>query len=333
MRNFEHPDTQYKQILNRIINDGVWQDNRTDKSAKFIPSATIEWDLRDGFPALTTKHLYFKQSIGEIVGFLQGATSAARFRDLGCNFWSSDANENKTWLASPFRKGEDDVGNIYGALWRNREVVVIAKNGIEHDHYLDSGYEYVSTLTGRHDSKFGLSILRKNVDQIRDCVDKILNHPQDRRNIFHAWFPEMFPSAALPPCHVMYEFVSDVNNKVLHMTMTQRSTDFLLGAPMNLFGSALILKIIAELTGYTAGQFTHNMTNVHLYSNQMDAANIQIANIPLELCDVTIHNAPDGNPSVDGVMDYLDNMTPDDVRVNNYKHHPALPKVEMAQER
>jgi len=331
MRNFEHPDTQYKQILNRIINDGVWQDNRTDKSAKFIPSATIEWDLRDGFPALTTKKLYFKQSIGEIVGFLQGATSAARFRDLGCNFWSSDANENKTWLASPFRKGEDDVGNIYGALWRNREVTVWARGADQRKAYEDLGYRWEATADD-HTGGFKYAMV-KNVDQIRDCVDKILNHPQDRRNIFHAWFPEMFPSAALPPCHVMYEFVPDLNNKVLHMTMTQRSTDFLLGAPMNLFGSALILKIIAALTGYTAGQFTHNMTNVHLYENQINAANIQIANIPLGLCDVDINNVLDGNPSVDGVMGYLDNMTPDDVQVNNYKHHPALPKVEMAQER
>jgi len=313
---------QYQQILGEIIEDGIWQDNRTNFRAKFIPSATIVHDLREGFPALTTKKLYFKQSIAEILGFIRGYTNAADFRALGCKIWDSDANENKTWLDSPFRKGEDDLGCIYGSTWRDREVFVRVYTTEQRAYYRDIGYSHIGY------EKDGI-ILSKHVDQFAECVDKIINNPTDRRNIMHAWFPELFPQMALPPCHNMYEFVPDVQNKVLHMTMSQRSCDTLLGVPFNLFGSSLLLSLVAAATGYKAGVFTHHMTNVHLYENQIEAAKIQIDRIPLRLPNIIL---PAKDLSIDPLT-YLESLQVSDIVIKGYQHHDALPKVEMAQEK
>jgi len=328
-------DVQYQRILERIRNFGVMQGNRTDKDAQFIPSATIECDLRDGFPALTTKKLYFKGAIGEICCFLRGETSAETFRRMGCKFWDSDANENKTWLDSPFRKGTDDIGLAYGRTWRKRKINMVAGSPEEAAFFEENGYQRKGEIKGSDEVLY-----TRDDDQILEAVNKLINKPEDRRNIFHAWFPELFPMMALPPCHLMYEFVSDAKNKVLHLTMTQRSCDTLLGVPMNIFGSALILKIFAEATGYTAGKLTHNMTNVHLYDNQFEQAEVQMSREPKLLCDVDVKISDalvearkKGEIKVDEVMDFINTLSPDDIEVKNYTSHPALEKVEMAQER
>jgi len=177
-------------------------------------------------------------------------------------------------------------------------------------------------------------------DQIHDAAKTIIDNPQSRRIIINGWNEEPYDFSSLMPCHVMYEFVPDAKNKVLHLTMTQRSCDTLLGVPMNIFGSALILKIFAEATGYTAGKLTHNMTNVHLYDNQFEQAEVQMSREPKLLCDVDVKISDalvearkKGEIKVDEVMDFINTLSPDDIEVKNYTSHPALEKVEMAQER
>jgi len=298
----------------------VTQKNRTCYDAKFIPSATITQDLRFGFPCLTTKQVYYKQAIGEILGFIRGYDSALEFRNLGCKIWDSDANENKTWLNSPYRKGEDDLGKIYGNTWRKR-VVYKEDRGLNEEYLLENGYTH----------KLG-NVYSKTIDQLHDVVDKIVNTPQDRRIILHAWFPELFDEMALPPCHVMYMFVPDEHNKVLHMTMTQRSTDFLLGAPFNLFGSGLLLQLIATATGYQPGQVTHNMTNVHLYENQIEAAEIQLTKNHDPLATLVVKQQ-NGTITTKSAMMFLEKLEPSDIELVGYKHQGPLPKVKMAQEK
>ena len=323
---YSHPDEQYLNIMCEVMAYGIMQGNRTIYEAQFIPSAMVKWDLRNGMPVLTTKHLFFKQSIGEILGFIRGFTSAKDFRDFGCRFWDSDANENKAWLYSPYRKGVDDTGAVYGATWRNRNVILKAKS-IEEAKFLTS-YGYTMD-----DSVMGSNYYTKDVDQLAECVDKIINNPTDRRIIMHAWFPELFPMMCLPPCHVMYIFVPDVSNKVLHMTMVQRSCDLLLGVPMNIFGSALLLELIAKATGYTAGVLSHQMTNVHLYTNQFEQAGVQLGRTPLPLPQISIRRPTPGYIITETAIEWLESVTPDDIEIINYRHHPALERVEMAQDK
>jgi len=321
-----HYDLQYLNIAERILKTGIWKNNRTQYRSKMIPSASITWDLRDGFPVLTTKKVYYKQAIGEILGFLRGASTVDEFKTLGCKWWESDANENKVWLKSPYRKGEGDLGKVYGVTWRKRDVYKTAKaDNVPLRSYLnDIGYIAIGKTNDESEI-----IFKRVDDQLAECCRKIVEEPNNRRNIFHAWFPELFDEMCLPPCHCFYEFVTDPENKVLHMTMTQRSTDYLLGAPMNLFGSALVLAIVASATGYTPGVFTHSMTDVHFYENQLEAINIQIKRKTYQPPVIYITpNAVGQDP-----VAYIESLESDDIVISNYKNQGPLPRVDMAQEK
>jgi len=172
----------YHELLQTVLDTGVTQVNRTGVSARFIPGAMLRYDLQKGFPAITTKRLAFGAVKGELIGFLHGCQSAADFRALNCNIWTQNANENQAWLNNPNRKGTDDLGRIYGAIWRDF-------NGI---------------------------------DQLKEVVSKIINTPTDRRIIMSAWKPDEFDKMALPPCHVLYQFLVDTVNRKLHLCMYQR---------------------------------------------------------------------------------------------------------------
>jgi len=316
---------QYQDMLFRVMDEGVWQKNRTSFDAKFIPGAYMEFDLRKGFPAVTTRKVPFRSSLGETIGFLRGVQSAAEFRKLGCKFWDSDANENAVWLASPWRKGEDDIGICYGSTWRSREVTLKARSEAEAQALEAEGFVF-ETEAG------DVSYHTKKIDQLRECVDTIINRPLDRRIIMHAWFPELFPMMALPPCHVLYEFMPDVENNVLHCGFFQRSTDSYLGSPANAIGASLILSIISKACGYEPGVVSYHLCNVHAYRNEVDNIQTQLDREPLPLAELDIKAEPEGN-SVDDAMRFIETLEPSDVELKGYQHHPALPRVEMAQEK
>jgi len=320
-------DLQYLDVSRRIDKNGVTQGNRTVFDAKFIPGAMIQHDLRNGFPAITTKKLAYNKSIAEIIGFIRGFDTTEQFESMGCDFWKSDANENKKWLASPWRKGRGDLGKVYGSTWRNREVIVRAVSEHEVAAYVSEGY------VAENITDAGVTYLAKHFDMFRDCIDTIINNPEDRRIIFHAWFPELFPKMALPPCHVLYHFIPDKKNNVLHMCMYQRSCDFLLGVPMNIFGSALIQALVAEACGYTPGVFTHFLGNVHFYENQYEQAAIQRGREPRKLGNIVINKGVPDVITTDSAIEWLESVEPGDIEIIGYDPHPSLERVEMAQEK
>src|SRR5256885_4190488 len=115
MKSYEQ---QYLDLLREVLDRGTRQSNRTGIDTWFLPGAMLQFDLRGGFPALTTKKLAFRQVVGELLGFIRGYTSAADFRRLGCQIWDANANENEVWLENRNRRGLDDLGAIYGRQWR-----------------------------------------------------------------------------------------------------------------------------------------------------------------------------------------------------------------------
>jgi thymidylate synthase len=269
----------YHELLQTVLDTGVTQVNRTGVSARFIPGAMLRYDLQQGFPAITTKRLAFGAVKGELIGFLHGCQSAADFRALNCNIWTQNANENQAWLNNPNRKGTDDLGRIYGAIWRDF-------NGI---------------------------------DQLREVVDKIINNPTDRRIIMSAWKPDEFDKMALPPCHVLYQFIVDTVNKKLHLCMYQRSCDLFLGVPFNIASCALLLSIVAQATGYAPGTFTHFLADAHIYENHVDQVRLQLTRQHLELPKLRI------SMKKMEAMDAILSITPEDVMLVNYNSHAAIP--------
>jgi len=186
-------EQQYLNLLQEILATGTKQSNRTGIDTYTLPGAMLKFDLRQGFPALTTKKLAFNQVKGELIGFLRGCTSAADFRALGCTIWDANANANASWLANLGREGTDDLGHIYGDMWRNWPVCDVV------------GFQSMG------------------FDQIAQALHTVRNNPESRRIIVTAWNPEFIGQAALPPCHVLFQLLPHVDSKVLHMTMYQRS--------------------------------------------------------------------------------------------------------------
>lgn len=301
-------ESQYLNLLSETISTGTQQQNRTGIRTIFIPGAMMKFDLRVGFPAFTTKKLAFRAVVGELLGFLRGYDNAADFRSLGCNIWNQNANENQDWLNNPHRKGADDLGRIYGVQWRKWNDYSIAPS-----HYSEWVPEHIEV---------------KPLDQVDAVLQKLYNNPTDRRMIINAWRPDEFQEMALPPCHVLYQFIANTEKKELHLCMYQRSCDEFLGVPFNVASASLFLTIMANLTGYTPATFTHFMADAHVYENHLDAVNEQINREPYPLPQLK-YTGPKFNGTDKFDATIFDMIQPDHFELVNYQHHPAI-KAPMA---
>jgi thymidylate synthase len=279
---------------------------------------------------------------------LRAAHSASLFRELGSNVWDANANENAQWLANPNRKGEDDLGDIYGVQWRKWPAfkLVPEDNKAQNDLLGSTGWECIDELRDTILPKgYPLvyhNLWYKEIDLLGECVRKIMLTPSDRRILFHAWNPAALDSMALPPCHVLYQFLPSVATKELSLTMYIRSWDLFLGGPFNIAEGALLLELVARLTGYTAKHLSIFSSDTHIYENSLEAVNLQLTRKPLPgpkliIADTVpsftaIHDAypNDKEMQVKVAIEALNDVQPDDFLLKDYVTHPALPKVKMA---
>ncbi len=265
---------QYKEALRSILYRGTWQANRTGiDSIKNPYPIVMNFDMEEGFPIITGRKAAPKSSFAELVGFLRGATSAKEFRDLGCKFWDQNANENAQWLANAFRKGEDDLGDVYGAQWRRWPAFKLIREdsmgNAQHDQLLANGWKHLDQVVGE-DAEYH-ALYTKEIDQLGDCIHTLIKNPNDRRILFHAWNPAKLDEIALPACHLLYQFVPC--GKDLSLSLTIRSNDMPLGAPANIIEAAALLHLVARLTGYNPRYLTTISNDAHIYKNQLDMVN------------------------------------------------------------
>lgn len=243
--NHEHA---YLALCRRVINEGEWVANaRTGKRCKTVINADLEYDLRTGeFPVLTTKQLFWKPAIAEMLGYLRGYDSAAQFRALGTKTWDANANENPAWLTNPFRKqGTDDMGRAYGVQgrqWRNPE--------------------------------------GKPIDQLKKIVDDLSRGVDDRREILTFWNPGELDRMCLAPC--MHTHTFSILGDTLYLTSYQRSDDLPLGHGFNAVQVAWLLAVMARITGLKPGVAYHKIVNAHIYEDQIDLMrDVQLQREPL----------------------------------------------------
>lgn len=187
----------------------------------------LKFDLQQGFPAVTTKKLAFKSAIGELVGFLRGYRNAAEFRALGCKVWDQNANENASWLANPYRLSEDDLGSVYGVQWRQWPAYKLIdpshpQSPAQLADALGRGYRQVGILD---QAEGGGILLYKAIDQLRSCLDSLIQDPSNRRILFHAWNWAQLEEMALPPCHLLYQFLVNQANREISLCLYIRSND------------------------------------------------------------------------------------------------------------
>ena len=246
---------EYLALCRRVVDEGVWIENtRTGKRCLTVINADLEYDVSDGtLPVLTTKKLFWKPAIAEMLGYLRGYQSAKQFRQLGCNTWNANANENAQWLANPFREGEDDMGRCYGVQGR-----------------------------GWHNPE------GKKIDQLRNIVDDLSKGIDNRREIMTFYNPGELDRACLAPC--MHTHTFSLLGEHLYLTSYQRSDDLPLGHGFNQVQVGWLLMIMARITGKKAAKAYHKIVNAHIYEDQLDQVkNIQLTRKPYPLPTLKIN--------------------------------------------
>jgi thymidylate synthase len=315
---------QYLDLVRQIFEQGSWHDNRTGVRTLSIPGAMMRFDLQQGFPAVTTKKLAFKSAIGEMVGFLRASRSAAEFRELGCKVWDQNANENKQWLANPFRLGADDLGPVYGVQWRQWPAYKLlpADQTVQIEAAQSKGFRVIGEMKEEGISKV---LLYKAVDQLRQCLDTIMSNPSDRRILFHGWNWAQLDEMALPPCHLLYQFLADKSKGELSLCLYVRSNDVGLGTPFNLTEGAALLHLVAHLTGYKPRWFTYFIGDAHIYENHVGMLQEQLKREPYPAPHLRIAERVPGFAETGRFEpEWLEKVEPSDFTLVGYQHHPPL---------
>lgn len=240
---------QYLNLLNRILTEGAQKGDRTGTGTLSVFGNQMRFDLRDGFPLLTTKKLHLKSIIYELLWFLKGDTNVHYLQEHGVRIWNEWADEN------------GNLGPVYGHQWRSWP-----------------------------DYKGG------TIDQISNVVEMIRHCPESRRMLVTAWNPAEVNEMALPPCHCLFQFY--VADGRLSLQLYQRSADTFLGVPFNIASYALLLMMMAQVTGLEAGEFIHTTGDTHLYLNHLEQAKLQLTREPRPLPKMKI------NPDVKDIFSF-----------------------------
>ena len=240
---------QYLDLLNRILTEGAQKGDRTGTGTLSVFGNQMRFDLRDGFPLLTTKKLHLKSIIYELLWFLKGDTNVHYLQEHGVRIWNEWADEN------------GNLGPVYGHQWRSWP-----------------------------DYKGG------TIDQISNVVEMIRHCPESRRMLVTAWNPAEVDEMALPPCHCLFQFY--VADGRLSLQLYQRSADTFLGVPFNIASYALLLMMMAQVTGLEAGEFIHTTGDTHLYLNHLEQAKLQLTREPRPLPKMKI------NPDVKDIFSF-----------------------------
>jgi thymidylate synthase len=314
----------YLKLVKDILENGSWQTNRTGVRTLSLPGAMMRFDLQEGFPAVTTKRLAFKSVIGELIGFLRGSRNAADFRALGCKVWDQNANENAQWISNPYRIGADDLGPVYGVQWRAWPAYKVLENQEQHqiNHAINNGY---TVITQFDEAGIKKVLLYKAIDQLRYCLDTIINEPTSRRILFHGWNWAQLDEIALPACHLLYQFLVNQEKRELSLCLYLRSNDVGLGTPFNLAEGAALTHLVARLTGYTPKWFTYFIADAHIYENHMEMISEQLKREPLALPKLILSDRiPDFSTTGKFQPEWISKVEPSDFQLENYNHHPPL---------
>lgn len=318
---------QYLNLVQSIFDNGSWQVNRTGIRTLSIPGAMMRFDLQEGFPGVTTKKLAFKSAIGELVGFLRASRSAEEFRSLGCKVWDQNANQNEQWLANPYRQGVDDLGPVYGVQWREWPAYkLISFSAPNNDKQivdaLNRGFKKIGTIEESGDKGV---LLYKAIDQIRQCLDTIMTDPGNRRIIFHGWNWAQLDEMALPPCHLLYQFLVNPEKREISLCLYIRSNDVGLGTPFNLTEGAALLHLVGRLTGYTPRWFTYFIGDAHIYENHIDMLQEQLSREPYPAPKLVLSSRiPDYAVTGKYEPEWLERVEPSDFVLEGYQHHAPL---------
>jgi len=289
--NVNFQELEYIKLLKYIDNEGIHKDSRNSKVISIFSPPQMRFDLRKGFPLLTTKRVPWKTVLRELLWFISGSTDNKVLQEKKVRIW--DGNSTKAYLETRGlgHYSEGDLGPIYGFQWRHFGAEY---KGLDNDY---SG---------------------EGIDQLTNVINLIKNYPSSRRIIMNSWNAKDLEKMALPPCHVMVQFSVDINNSCLDAKLIQRSGDMFLGVPFNIASYAFLMHIIGNITGYTPRYFIHDIGDAHIYCNHRDAINKQIQKTTYKFPRLEIKKR----------FNNIDDLNEEDFDIIDYNHHGTI-KADM----
>jgi thymidylate synthase len=264
----------YQQALTHVLRRGLWKPNRTGIDTLSVFGYQMRFDLNEGFPLVTTKKVYFAGIVHELIWLISGDTNIRYLQENNVHIWDAWADSH------------GDLGPVYGQQWRFWKPPVEAGQ-------IQSGWV-------------------DQIDQLRLAIDLIKHQPDSRRIIVTAWNPADIDKMNLPPCHLLYQFL--VVDELLNTHMFMRSADIFLGVPFNIASYALLTLIVAQVCDLDPGELVISFTDLHLYRNHIQQAELQLAREPYPLPTVRLHP---------GITD-IDDFRFEHISLLDYRYHPAI---------
>lgn len=255
---------QYLDLLKYVLEHGTYKDDRTNTGTYSVFGYQMRFDLNEGFPLLTTKRVYRKPIIHELLWFLKGDTNIKYLVDHDVKIWNE-------WPYENFKKSKD----------YNNETMEEFINKIKNDQNFADKYGNLGNVYGKQWRNFD------GIDQIKELINNIKNNPNSRRLIVSAWNPKEIKDMLLPPCHTLFQFY--VSNNKLSCQLYQRSADIFLGVPFNIASYSLLTMMIAQVCNLELGEFVHTLGDAHIYSNHLEQVKLQLTRTPRKLPKMIIN--------------------------------------------
>lgn len=306
--------TQYQELVRKVLNEGTKKEDRTGVGTVSLFGHQMRFNLQEGFPLLTSKRVPFGLIKSELLWFLRGDTNIRYLLEHNNHIWDEWAFKN--YVESDDYKGPDMTDFGLRVLDDEEFKVIYDSEMSKFQEKIlndDDFSEKFGPLGDVYGKQWRAWELRNGdtLDQIRTVIEQIKTNPDSRRHIVTAWNPEDVPTAALPPCHTLFQFY--VADGKLSCQLYQRSGDVFLGIPFNIASYALLTHLIARETGLEVGDFVHTIGDAHLYSNHIEQANLLLERDVRQLPTLVINS--------DAPIDQIDT---NDIKVEGYKPHPSI---------
>lgn len=285
-RHLNTEEGQYLQLVEKILREGERRSDRTGTGTLSVFGNSMRFSLRDGrIPLLTTKRVFWRGVVEELLWMLSGSTDANILAETGVHIWDGNASREFMDGLGFTERRVGDIGPAYGFQWRY------------------SGAKYVDCCT---------DYTGQGVDQIQRCIDMIKDDPSSRRIILSAWNPSDVGNMNLPPCHVMAQFL--VSGQELSCMVFQRSVDVGLGLPFNIASYSLLTHMMAKCCGLTAKELVHAAGDTHIYRDHVGPLERQVKRCPLEFPTVALNDA----------ITEIDGFTAEDITLQGYTSYPSV---------
>lgn len=292
-------DNTYTWLVEDILEGGTKKTDRTGTGTISLPFQQMRFDLTGNkIPLLTTKKMFTKGIIHEILWYLMGSTNIKYLVDNNVHIWDEWADK------------DGELGPVYGAQWR--------KWTTYEPYERASSYYLVDNKPVWTQGDYKTFKLGDPIDQVADVIKKLRTNPTDRRIIISAWNVAEIAQMRLPPCHCLFQFWSDGQGG-LSCHLYQRSCDVGLGVPFNIVQYSILTHMFAHVTGHVAKEFVWTGGDVHIYNNHVDALKEQITRTPYASPTLILNSD----------VKEIDDFKYDDFQIVGYQHHPAI-KMEVS---